>query len=94
MLLDSIFKGDFSVDEFSRPKDPEYQEVRHQISTLMDCLEKELSTDHTNLVKELLGKLSEAQYVETCHFFKIGFSAGLLLQQETVEVLDDILIEL
>ena len=51
----------------------------------MDRLAEKLSKEDYNLVEELQDQASIAQCEENeCHF-KIGFSAGLLVQQEAVE---------
>ena len=52
---------------------------------IMDRLTEKLSKEDYNLVEELQDQASIAQCEENeCHF-KVGFSAGLLVQQEAVE---------
>ena len=51
----------------------------------MDQLAERLSKEDYDLVEELQDQASIAQGEENeCHF-KVGFSAGLLVQQEAVE---------
>ena len=93
MLLDSIFKGDFSIEEFSRPTDPKYQELSKEISMMIDTIESQQNPQQADAVKELLIKVYEAQYIEAGRIFKIGFAAGLTLQQEAAELMREIHIE-
>ena len=86
MILESIFSGDFSVETFSRPEGPEYQKLTKEISALLDTIEQQ-DPQHADVVKELLSKVYDAQYLEAIHMFKIGFAAGMTLQQETTELL-------
>ena len=52
---------------------------------IMDRLAEKLSKEDYDLVEELQDQASIAQGEENeCHF-KVGFSAGLLVQQEAVE---------
>ena len=92
MILDSIFNGDFSIEEFSRPQNSEYQELCSEISNIIDGIEKQ-DTQHTEIVKNLLSKIYESHYIETCQIFKIGFAAGLTLQQEAYNLLKGIHID-
>ena len=92
MILESIFSGDFSIETFSRPADPEYQKLTKEISVLLDTIEQQ-DSQHAETVKELLSKIYDAQYLEATHMFKIGFTTGLALQQEATEFLKEIHIE-
>ena len=86
MILESIFSGDFSIETFSRPADPEYQKLCKEISDLLDAIEQQ-DPQHAETIKELLSKVYDAQYLEAIHMFKIGFAAGMTLQQETCNML-------
>ena len=86
MILEAIFSGDFSIETFSRPEDPEYQKLCKEISDLLDTIEQQ-DPHQAEIVKELLSKVYDAQYLEAIHMFKIGFSAGMTLQQEVGKLL-------
>ena len=59
--------------------------VREACAELMNRLAERLSKEDYDLVETLLDQSSIAQCEESeCHF-KVGFSAGLLVQQEAVE---------
>ena len=86
MILEAIFSGDFSVETFSRPTDPEHHKLTKEISTLLDTIEQQDSRQ-ADIVKELLSKVYDAQYLEAIHMFKIGFAAGMTLQKEIHDAL-------
>ena len=92
MILDSIFSGDFSAETFSRPADPEYQKLCKEISALLDTIEQQ-DSQQAEIVKELLDKIYDAHYLESTHLFKIGFAAGMTLQQEVGELLEEMYID-
>ena len=92
MILDAIFSGDFSIENFSRPTDPEYQKLCEEISNLMDSLEQQ-DSQQAAAIKELLSKVYDAHYLETARIFKLGFAAGLTLQQEAGDLLKDISVD-
>ena len=86
MILESIFSGDFSIETFSRPADPEYQKLTKEISAILDTIEQQ-DSQQAETVKELLSKVYDAQYLEAIHMFKIGFAAGMTLQKEIHDAL-------
>ena len=88
MILESIFSGDFSIETFSRPSDPEYQKLCKEISALLDTIEQQ-DPQQADIVKELLSKVYDAQYLEDIHMFKIGFAAGMTVQQEAGDLLKE-----
>ena len=90
MMLEKIFDGAFSLEDFARPKDPKYQQLSQSISQLSDQLKGKLSKEGGELLDELLGLVYESQYMEVEHCFKIGFSAGLHLQSESTELLQSL----
>lgn len=85
MILEAIYSGDFYPSETVVPKSEKYRNVLKACEKIMDRLAEKLSKEDYNLVEELQDQASIAQCEENeCHL-KIGFSAGLLVQQEAVE---------
>ena len=67
------------------PKSEKYRNALKACEKIMDRLAERLSKEDYDLVEELQDQVSIAQSEENeCHF-KVGFSAGLLVQQEAVE---------
>lgn len=67
------------------PKSEKYRNALKACEKIMDRLAEKLSKEDYDLVEELQDQISIAQCEENeCHF-KIGFSAGLLVQQEAME---------
>lgn len=85
MILEAIYSGDFYPSETVVPKSEKYRNALKACEKIMDRLTEKLSKEDYNLVEELQDQASIAQCEENeCHF-KIGFSAGLLVQQEAVD---------
>ena len=84
MILEAIYNGDFYPSETVVPKSEKYRNALRACEKIMDQLAQRLTEDY-DLVETLLDQSSIAQCEESeCHF-KVGFSAGLLVQQEAVE---------
>ena len=85
MILEAIYSGDFYPSETVVPKSEKYRNALKACEKIMDRLTEKLSKEDYDLVEELQDQASIAQCEENeCHF-KVGFSAGLLVQQEAVE---------
>ena len=85
MVLEAIYSGDFYPSETVVPKSEKYRNALKACEKIMDRLAERLSKEDYDLVEELQDQVSIAQGEENeCHF-KVGFSAGLLVQQEAVE---------
>lgn len=93
MILESIFSGDFSIETFSRPSDSEYQKLYKEISDILDTIEQQ-DPHQAGTVKEPLSKVYDVQYPEAIHMLKIGFAAGIGLQNEVENVLAQMYSEL
>ena len=88
MILEAIFNGEFYPSETVIPKSEKYRNALRACEKIMDQLAERLTKEDYDLVETLLDQSSIAQFEEcTCHF-KYGFSAGLLVQQETVEQME------
>ena len=86
MILEAIYSGNFYPSETVVPKSDKYREAIRTCEKLMDQLAKRLSKEDYDLVEELQDQVSIAQCEESeCHF-KVGFSAGMLVHQESVEI--------
>ena len=85
MILEAIFNGEFYPSETVMPKSEKYRKALRSCEKIMDQLAERLTKEDYDLVETLLDQSSIAQCEESeCHF-KVGFSAGLLVQQEAVE---------
>ena len=85
MILEAIFNGNFYPSETVVPKSEKYRNALRACEKIMGQLAEKLSKEDYDLVEELQDQASIAQGEENeCHFM-VGFSAGLLVQQEAVE---------
>ena len=85
MILEAIFNGEFYPSETVIPKSEKYRKALRACEKIMDQLADRLTKEDYDLMETLLDQSSIAQCEESeCHF-KVGFSAGLLVQQEAVE---------
>ena len=83
MILEAIYNGNFYPSETVVPKSEKYRNALKACEKIMDRLTEKLSKEDYNLVEELQDSIAQCEENE-CHF-KVGFSAGLLVQQEAVE---------
>ncbi len=85
MILEAIYNGDFYPSETVVPRSEKYRNALRACEKIMDQLSQRLTKEDYDPVETLLDQSSIAQCEESeCHF-KVGFSAGLLVQQEAVE---------
>ncbi len=82
MILEAICNGSFYPFEDVNPRDPEYLDAHHKMCDILEILSHKLSSEDYTLVQSLLSTSSNAQCIECEAYFKLGFSAGLALQQE------------
>ena len=85
MILEAIYNGNFYPSETVVPKSEKYRNALKACEKIMDQLAERLSKEDYDLVEELQDQASIAQGEENERHFKVGFSAGLLVQQEAVE---------
>ena len=83
MILESIFYGNFSPVEQVCPDSPEYKKATQSVVTILDQLSQKLSKEDFDTVQDLLSQASTVHCLESEECFKLGFSAGLILQQES-----------
>ena len=93
MVLDAIFQGTFSVESFSRPKNPEYKEITKKIEVQIENIKKILGPDNSQQLDELLNQVYASQYMEAEACFRGGFAAGMELQKEAALELESLLQE-
>ena len=93
MVLDAIFQGTFSVESFSRPKNPEYKEITKKIEIQIDKIKQTLGPENSHLLDELLNQVYASQYMEAEACFRGGFAAGMELQKEAALELESLLQE-
>ena len=85
MILEAIYNGTFYPSETVVPKSERYRNALKACEKIMDRLAERLTKEDYDLVEELQDQASIAQCEENeCHF-KVGFSAGLLVQREVME---------
>lgn len=85
MILESMYSGNFYPSETVTPTSLEYHKAIKACEKLMEQLSQRLSKEDYQLVQELQAQMSIAQCEESESYFKYGFSAGLLVQQEAYE---------
>ena len=77
--------GEFYPCETVVPTSPEYRKAVIACEKLMEQLSQRLSKEDYELVQELRAQTAIAQCEESESHFKYGFSAGLIVQQEAHE---------
>ena len=82
MILESIFRGNFSPLDLVVPDDPEYMELNRQVCDLRDRLAKSLTPDDVKVLDSMISTMYNAQLMECETFFTFGLSAGLQIQKE------------
>lgn len=87
MILEAIYSGDFYPSETVVPKTEKYRKAMKACEKLMDTLAEKLSKEDYELVETLMDQSSIAQSEESECYFMYGFSAGLLVQQESDELM-------
>ena len=80
-----MYCGDFYPCETVVPTSPEYRKAIKACEKLMEQLSQRLSKEDYELVQELRAQMANAQCEERESHFKYGFSAGLIVQQEAHE---------
>ena len=82
MILDAIFHGDLSVDNFPYPNAPEYKQAAAKVNTKSMEVKEKLSPEQYALVEQLLSEVYAAQYLEATACFRTGVAVGVELQSE------------
>ena len=82
MILDAIFRGDLSIDNFPYPTEPDYKQAAAKVSAMTAELKQKLSPEDFALLEQLLNQINAAQYLESTACFRTGFAVGLELQRE------------
>ena len=94
MILEAMYNGEFYPCETVAPASPEYRKAIQTCAALMEQLSQRLSKEdyalvEEPLVEELRAQNAIAQCEESESHFKYGFSAGLIVQQEAHEQLQN-----
>ena len=84
MIFEAMYNGEFYPCETVVPASPEYRKTIQTCVALMEQLSQRLSKEDYALVEELWAQNAIAQCEESESHFKYGFSAGLIVQQETM----------
>ena len=91
MLLEEIYRGNFTPSDFVAPCDPEYKAINQKILELTDQLRDHLSPDDYQLLDELVAKIYTANCMELEQCFAFSFSAGMILHQEAGQQVNAVL---
>ena len=89
MILEAMYNGEFYPCETVVPTSPEYRKAVQTCAALMEQLSQRLSKEDYALVEELRAQNAIAQCDASESHFKYGFSAGLIVQQEAHEQLQN-----
>lgn len=85
MILEAMYCWDFYPCETVAPTSPKYRKALKTCEKLMEQLFQRLNKEDYELVQELQAQTAIAQCEENESYFKYGFSAGLIVQQEAHE---------
>ena len=85
MILEEMFNGRFYPCETVVADSLRFKQATKASAALMDTLSEHLSKEDYALVEELRAQNAIAQCEESESHFKYGFSAGLIVQQEAHE---------
>ena len=85
MILEEIFRGNFTPLDVVSPADPEYWAANQKAADLTEALIKQLPPEQKKLLDELLEQIYTAQCRESEAFFSFGFASGVQLQKEVKE---------
>ncbi len=85
MILEEIFRGNFTPLDVVSPTDPEYWAANQKAADLTEALIKQLQAEQKKLLDELLEQIYTAQCRESEAFFSFGFASGVQLQKEVKE---------
>ena len=85
MILEEMFRGNFTPLDVVSPTDPEYWAANQKAADLTEALIKQLPPEQKKLLDELLEQIYTAQCCESEAFFSFGFASGVQLQKEVKE---------
>ena len=91
MLLEEIYRGNFTPTDLASPTDPQYKAANQKVTDLTDQLREHLSPDDYLLLDDLISQIYIANCMELEQCFAFSFSAGLVLQQEAAQQIKAIL---
>ena len=89
MILEAMYNGEFYPCETVVPTSPEYRKAVQTCAALMEQLSQRLSKEDYALVAELRRRTLSPNARKVRAIFKYGFSAGLIVQQEAYEQLQN-----
>lgn len=88
MILEQLFRGNFTPLDLVTPTDPEYETANQKVCDLTDQLREKLSSEDRKLLEDLIAQIYTAQCMESEALFQFGFAAGVRLQAEVAEQMD------
>lgn len=87
MIIEAMYNGRFYPAEMIVPRDPKHKEIYHQVSQVTKELSEKLSKEDMASVMALRELLFQAQDIELESHFAFGFAAGMMLQWESLDIL-------
>ena len=85
MILESMFRGNFTPMDLLYPSDPEYNKLNQEVCNLMDKLKENLTPENQGVLDDMLHKIYTAQCIESESYFCFAFAVGMQLQKEIQE---------
>lgn len=82
MILEALFRGNFSPPDIVSPTDPTYKKLNQEICKLQDQLILHLSENDQKLLDDLIAKIYTAQAIESEAYVIFALAVGVELQQE------------
>lgn len=87
MILESMFRGNFSPMDLLYPSDPEYKKLNQEVCELADKLKNHLTSEDRATLDTMLKKVYTAQAIECESYFCFALAVGMQLQKEIQEQL-------
>ena len=91
MILESIFRGNFTPLDLVVPDDPDYKKLNLKVCEPRDQLTEKLSPEDNSLLDTMVHHIYTAELMECEAYFTFGFSAGMVLQKEAMEKLKSVI---
>ena len=91
MILESIFRGNFTPLDLVVPDDPDYKKLNLKVCELRDQLSSKLSPEDNTLLDTMIHHIYTAQLMECEAYFTFGLSAGLQIESESKDILEAVI---
>ena len=91
MILESIFRGNFSPLDLVVPDDPEYMQLNRQACDLRDRLAKALTPDDVKVLDSMISTMYNAQLMDCVVWFISSLFTGLLIEKRPVKSHEEVI---